>query len=200
MAEGPAISPRASDPLVACIGQLAERFGVAWAPSMFTSLPRDVDGRLPLHQAEAGFEVLGLSCMARRAPKLSRRSEDYPAIVATRGEGPVVVHEWRDGDALVWRPSLDEARWEPAAALLADYAGWIATAFGDPTAIRDPGGSWRIKARSHWFWSEIEKLGPQFRPVWLASLLINVLALALPLFTMNVYDRVIPNRALLQKS
>ena len=39
------------------------------------------------------------------------------------------------------------------------------------------------------------KVRKEFWPVLLAALIVNLLALAVPLFTMNVYDRVIPNKA-----
>ena len=183
------------DPLLACIGQLAERYGVSFAPSMMSGLARDAQGRLPLHQAESAFELLGLNCETRRVAKLPRQTRCYPALVAL-GEGEVaVVHEVRDGDGLVWRPAGGLAEWVSLARIEAAYAGWMATVFGDPTALREAGQPWENQARGHWFWSELYKLRRQFWPVLMASLLINLLALALPLFSMNVYDRVIPNRA-----
>lgn len=47
----------------------------------------------------------------------------------------------------------------------------------------------------HWFWHVLAKNRPLYRDVLLASLLINILALGMPLFVMNVYDRVVPNHA-----
>lgn len=47
----------------------------------------------------------------------------------------------------------------------------------------------------HWFWSTLATSWRIYRDVLLASLLINVFALASPLFIMNVYDRVVPNKA-----
>lgn len=52
-----------------------------------------------------------------------------------------------------------------------------------------------VKLR-HWFWGALADQWPVYRDVLGAALLINVMALALPLFTMNVYDRVVPNRAI----
>ncbi len=48
----------------------------------------------------------------------------------------------------------------------------------------------------HWFWDVIYKSWPIYIEVLVASLLINLFALASPLFVMNVYDRVVPNHAL----
>lgn len=47
----------------------------------------------------------------------------------------------------------------------------------------------------HWFWSAIHDAIPTYSEVLLASFLINIFALAVPLFIMNVYDRVVPNNA-----
>lgn len=47
----------------------------------------------------------------------------------------------------------------------------------------------------HWFWSVLAKSWRIYRDVLMASFLINVFALATPLFVMNVYDRVVPNKA-----
>ena len=49
--------------------------------------------------------------------------------------------------------------------------------------------------QKHWFWSTLQLSLPIYRDVLWASLLVNIFVLATPLFTMNVYDRVIPNNA-----
>jgi ATP-binding cassette, subfamily C, bacterial LapB len=47
----------------------------------------------------------------------------------------------------------------------------------------------------HWFWGTMFDFVPVYTEVLVASLLINLFALASPLFVMNVYDRVVPNNA-----
>lgn len=47
-----------------------------------------------------------------------------------------------------------------------------------------------------WFWGTIFRFLPIYNHVILASMVVNMLAIASPLFVMNVYDRVVPNNAL----
>jgi len=54
----------------------------------------------------------------------------------------------------------------------------------------------RSNHTKHWFWDTLKLSTPIYRDVLVASLLVNLFVLATPLFTMNVYDRVIPNNAM----
>ncbi len=47
----------------------------------------------------------------------------------------------------------------------------------------------------HWFWGTLGRAKGIYASVFLASVMINLFVLATPLFTMNVYDRVVPNNA-----
>lgn len=49
---------------------------------------------------------------------------------------------------------------------------------------------------SHWFWGTLSYSKEIFFSVIVASILANLFVVATPLFTMNVYDRVVPNNAL----
>lgn len=49
--------------------------------------------------------------------------------------------------------------------------------------------------KGHWFWDTIRKSKKIYIDVIVASIVINLFVLASPLFTMNVYDRVVPNNA-----
>lgn len=55
-------------------------------------------------------------------------------------------------------------------------------------------GVGEVRSR-HWFWGAVFENRRLYRDALLAALLINVFALAMPMFTMNVYDRVVPNNA-----
>ena len=52
-----------------------------------------------------------------------------------------------------------------------------------------------IRSR-HWFWGTLLRSWRIYRDVLLASFMVNMFALAAPLFIMNVYDRVVPNKAI----
>jgi ATP-binding cassette subfamily C protein LapB len=54
--------------------------------------------------------------------------------------------------------------------------------------------AWHHRGK-HWFWDTLKLSWPIYKDVLLASLLVNLFVLATPLFTRNVYDRVIPNNA-----
>jgi len=59
----------------------------------------------------------------------------------------------------------------------------------------DNNGNLNIEQK-HWFWSTLKYSSRLYRDVFFASILVNLFVLATPLFTMNVYDRVIPNQAI----
>lgn len=52
------------------------------------------------------------------------------------------------------------------------------------------------KGSRHWFWGTLGKSRDIFASVLLSSILINLFILATPMFTMNVYDKVVPNDAI----
>lgn len=53
-----------------------------------------------------------------------------------------------------------------------------------------------VKQPKKWFWGTMKRNKPIYIKVAIAALVINMFILATPLFTMNVYDRVLPNNAL----
>ncbi|MDH3387638.1 MAG: type I secretion system permease/ATPase [Gammaproteobacteria bacterium] len=53
-----------------------------------------------------------------------------------------------------------------------------------------------VKDSTHWFWGTLAKSRDIFASVLLSSILINIFILATPMFTMNVYDKVVPNDAI----
>jgi ATP-binding cassette subfamily C protein LapB len=48
----------------------------------------------------------------------------------------------------------------------------------------------------HWFWGIIRQNSALYRDIIIAAIVINLFAIASPMFVMNVYDRVVPNNAI----
>jgi ATP-binding cassette subfamily C protein LapB len=187
---------REIDPVLDCLSFIARRADRPSSPVILRAgLALSSDGRLPFHQAEPALEQVGM-----RAELTSRRLKGWPddkcpALLALEDERAAVILEVRDRDGLIYTPGLTEPLWVKLEDVEPHYTGRAVVVETDPTRERENERPWEVARRRHWFWSEIWKVRREFWPVLLAALIVNMLAFAMPLFTMNVYDRVIPNKA-----
>ena len=99
------------------------------------------------------------------------------------GQARVRFPEGGESSDLLSKEALDEL-----------YAGVVF--FVRPVFKFDPRSPQTGQVKSgHWFWSVVFQNWRLYRDSLLAALLINLFALAMPMFSMTVYDRVVPNRA-----
>jgi ATP-binding cassette subfamily C protein LapB len=184
------------DDVTLCLAFLARRAERPSSPVIIRAgLALDERGNLPFHQIESALDQLGLRGEAYGGKLTRLQPRRLPAILKLQGGRAAVLLEIRDGEALLYRPGDAEPAWTDAAALAADYAGEAVCVEPDPAQEREGERPWQRAARSHWFWGEVWKVRRAFLYVALAAMIINLLALAVPLFTMNVYDRIIPNKS-----
>jgi len=187
---------REIDPVLDCLAFVARQADRPSSPVLLRAgLALSADGRLPFHQTEPALEQVGM-----RAETIARRLKAWPlskcpAILELEDDRAAVLLEVRDRDGLIYAPGLAEPMWTKLAELEPAYTGRAVVVETDPTRERENERPWDKATRRHWFWSEVWKVRREFWPVLLAALIVNLLAFAMPLFTMNVYDRVIPNKA-----
>ena len=183
------------DPLIAALARLAREFELPDPGILLQGFAVNSDGTLPFHQAEIAAELVGLQCDTLPMGRLPTKSRQLPALIRTR-DGAAIVYESNKDQLLLWTPGSGEPVWTDAEAVEAEFAGQALHILGNANLRQGEDVSTVAALRGHWFWSELYKLRREFYPVLWAALLINLLAFALPLFTMNVYDRIIPNRAI----
>ena len=155
------------------------------------------DGRLsPALFRRAAMRV-GLVSNVIKKPLTSLRSDAMPALLLLEDEEVALLYGWgsKGQNARVVFPELGNTEvsvsFEELSARYSGYAIVSKPRFRFDQRAPEVG---KVKLR-HWFWGTLAENSVVYRDVLLAALLINVFALVLPLFTMNVYDRVVPNRS-----
>ena len=187
---------REIDPVLDCLTYIAREADRPSSPVLLCAgLALSEKGTLPFHQVEQALDQVGM-----RGDPLTRKlkgwpSRKLPAILELEDERAAVLLDMRDGDGLIYAPGVAEPLWAPLSEIEAVFTGRAVVVEPDPAKEREGERPWDKAKRTHWFWSEVWKVRREFWPVILAALIVNLLALAMPLFTMNVYDRVIPNKA-----
>lgn len=185
------------DPLLMCLYEATRVLGRPMSrEALVAGLPIDAQGMSPRMCVRAANRA-GFVARVSRAVIDERLAPLCPVIALLADEQAVLVVEVDrlSGTARVMYP---QAPGELVAIGLAELnlqsAGFVISV-KNRFALDARAPQRRFRAESHWFWSELIKPWRTYRDVLVASLLINLFALAMPLFTMTVYDRVIPNNA-----
>ena len=119
-----------------------------------------------------------------------------PCILLLKNGNACVLVSYPDNQtAEVVMPEGGGAKTCPITELQQDYSGYAIFLRAD-YKFDARSSEIRLVDPKAWFWGTIRKFWPIYNHVALASILINMFAIASPLFIMNVYDRVVPNNAL----
>jgi len=185
------------DPLLAALvglSHLLER--PASAEALKAGLPL-VDGRLTPELAVRAAGRAGLSARLVRRPLERIAPMTLPCILLLRDGRACILVAWADGDrAEVLIPETGRGELVLGRAELAEeYVGHAL--FARPE-LRFDRRAEQVDTgpKRSWFWGTLLESWPIYAEVMLAAVMINLFALASPLFIMNVYDRVVPNNAL----
>jgi ATP-binding cassette subfamily C protein LapB len=187
---------RGNDDVLDCLAHVAQMYDRPSSPTIIRAgLSLTDDGRLPFHQAEAALDQQGIGAEAVVRPLAKWRSKHLPAILELANGRAAVLLDIQGDDVKLFIPGRAETLWTARESLQDIFDGRAITIWPDHQKERTAELSWDQQAKRHWFWQEVWRVRKSFGFVIAAATIINLLAFALPLFTMNVYDRIIPNKA-----
>ena len=191
------------DPLLDCLIEVCRLHGQpASRASMTAGLPVGAQG-MSIELAQRAAARAGLAAKLQRVAVQEIDPAALPAIVLLKDNQACVLLDWNDArtEARVLLPLTGQGSVSLACdALIARSTGVVLFVrphfrFDARTEGAD-GRATPAPAAGHWFWSAMLAQRLVYRDVLGAALLINIFALAFPMFSMNVYDRVVPNNAI----
>lgn len=164
--------------------------------SLVAGLPLE-QGRLAPPEFERAASRAGLSSQLVAGKLKAVNRALLPAVLLRGNESACVLTglDRRAGIATVVYPELNEAEVKVGLkALEAEFSGWFI--YAQPRfAFDERAGRAAPRNERHWFWGVIRENRGVYRDVLTSAVMINLFAVAMPLFIMNVYDRVVPNAA-----
>ncbi len=187
------------DPLSASLTHLAAYHGRAVSrEALLGGLPI-LDGRLSVALYDRAARRAGLETEAIKRDILEIPALVLPAVLIMKNGIALILLgiDQKNKSAKILDPTNETPT--PQIVLLktinADYTGYafLVRAAAEANARAVAAGD---LPRNHWFWSNVKVHWRSYGHIAMAALLINMLALAMPLFTMSVYDRVVPNGAI----
>ncbi len=210
---GPDEDGKHHDRLLAALCEIARHHGRPTVPQTLTAGLPLVDGRLPIESLADAAHRAGLLAEVVKVSVKSLRETDLPVLVLTRDGEVEVLWSLLEAQATgkkkgrranVGRLAVVSAPDRPAAEsnkVEIPFDDLISVASGRIVRLRplpqaDPRRAEAVEAEpAGWFLPAFRESRRIYAEAIAATLAVNVLALAMPLFSMNVYDRVLPNAA-----
>jgi len=185
------------DPLVESLLYLGKHHGIPTTrEALIAGLPLH-DNRLTPSLFIRAANRVGLSSKIVRKPLNKLHRALTPAILLLNDEQVCLIVGWVDGshNVKVVYPELSESVVEESFEDLNQRYSGVCILARPKFQFDARAPAISHEHNEHWFWKVFKENTALYRDVLVAAFVINILALSIPLFTMNVYDRVVPNFA-----
>ena len=188
---------RRHDPLLSCLIEISRMHGRGMTPEGFLAgLPLQ-DGRLSPSVFRRAAARAGLASRISKRQIGAVRDELLPAILILQNNDACVLLGWnqdRTKARVLFAEAGQAATEVDLAELERSYGGY--TIFCRPRFRFDARApEIRDVVNRHWFFGALLDNLKLYRDVLAAAFLVNIFAIVIPFYTLNIYDRVVPNSA-----
>jgi ATP-binding cassette, subfamily C, bacterial LapB len=189
------------DPLLRHLGWIARYHGLGFSGhSVLSGLPLDDGGHLNVNLVPRAAAQCGLSASIVQQRPSSVPAHVAPFIINTDDGVPILVVRVDAGsqsaDVIDGIHGQYNCPWAELDRMGSGTAILFAPVISSDDAAAPVTAGIARPAGGHWLWSQLARLWPVWLKVLIAACLINILGLAMPLFVMQVYDRVLPNQTI----
>lgn len=188
---------RRHDPLLSSLIEIARFHGRGITPEGFLAgLPLE-EGRLTPGLVRRAAARAGLASRISHRPIDAIRGELLPVILLLKDNDSCIllgVNKERTKARVAFSEAGQGATEVELDKLVSLYTGhciFVRPRFRFDTRAPEI----RSIVNRHWFWGALWNNILLYRDVLVAAFLINIIAIVVPFFTLNVYDRVVPNNA-----
>jgi ATP-binding cassette, subfamily C, bacterial LapB len=184
------------EPLEACLLFLLDHHGRPMSLAALRATVSRPDEPWTAKDFVDAIESLGFSTQTFGALEPPMPAPNEPLLlIGADGDASVLVAREGPDDFEVFSPAQARPVRQTYDELVAGYSG---QAIRVTPPMRTPSSQAQVPRgrRGHWFWGPILIARPLYWRAGLAAVLTSVFALATSIFSMIVYDRVIPNNAL----
>ncbi|CZK95361.1 type I secretion system permease/ATPase [Legionella pneumophila] len=183
-----------NDSLLACLVLLTRYYQNPFSPpSLIARLPL-VNSKLSVDMFSRAAARASLDSEVKTIKLEQITDSDIPLVLIKKnGEAVLLILE-DDGKKAILDPKQPDSRIDlnQIADELSGEVIFVEQQYKPSTRAHET----LSKEQKNWFWKVVIKSWPLYSEVLVASLLVNIFALVVPLFSMNVYDRVVPNHAI----
>jgi ATP-binding cassette subfamily C protein LapB len=182
-----------------CFSAVAAYLGRPSAETvLFSGVPIS-ETRIEVQEIRHLAERIGLETTEFAHRDFMRGRFDLPAIIFRPNRLPIaILAEQGDGAEFLTGPQEDGrtsiSRAELTSIPISGGVGFSIT-YANTAEGMNVGNAAKIE-RPHWLFGTLGMFWRSYSRVALAAIFINLLAIASPIFTMNVYDRILPNKAI----
>ncbi|CAN7622791.1 type I secretion system permease/ATPase [Aminobacter sp. LjRoot7] len=165
---------------------------------LFSGVPISED-RIEVQEIRHLAERIGLETTEFAHRDFMRGRFDLPAIIFRPSRLPIaILAEQGDGASFLTGPQEDGRTSISRAELTSvPISGGVCFSITYANTAEDMGvGTAARIERPHWLFGTLGTFWRSYSRVALAAIFINLLAIASPIFTMNVYDRILPNKSI----
>lgn len=192
----PEVTQAPVDSLLRCLAFLSRYYSKPFSASAVIAGIPLVQNRLTPKLFIQAAERIGFNATLIKQPLKNIQSSSLPMVLILSSKKAIVLIAWKDNDkALLFNPDREDPDQEVTRELLEKHYSGHAILIS-PALVEDTHTHQQeIKQPLNWFWQVMKRAWAAYSEIFIASFLINLFALAVPLFIMNVYDRVVPNQA-----
>lgn len=184
-------------PLIQCMAALFRLHGKPVSTKLLVAGLASQDGDLSPSACLRSARNAGLNCKTVYRPQLSSISKfTLPCILLLRDSRACVLTKMEGALAEALFPETDMQPISlPVDELKDEYIGYAIYAKPELTLDRRASNIKLLKSK-RWFWDTLFNFMPMYTHVFMGSIVVNLLTICGPLFFMNIYDRVVPNKAI----